>query len=67
MPDTGWRELVDVGWNVLLNDDAFCRNFSRIKVNDASAQDRKQSNIYGNGDAAERIVKLLTSWAESGS
>jgi len=61
MPDTGWRELVDIGWNVLLGDGAFCRNLSRIKVNDASVQDRKQSNIYGNGDAAERIVKLLTS------
>jgi len=67
MPDTGWRELVDIGWNVLLRDDAFCRGLSRIKVNDASVQDRKQSNIYGKGDVAQRIVKLLTSWAESGS
>jgi len=58
MPDTGWRELVDIGWNVLLCDDAFYWDLSRIEVNDADVQDSKRSAIYG--DAAEKIVKLLT-------
>ena len=56
MPDTGWRELTDAGWNLLCPPDA-----ERIAsaVAEALAPAPRPENIYGAGDAGERIVESL--------
>ena len=53
MPDTAWRELLTDGGNVLVDsnnlfNEAFRENNSEIK-----------QNIYGNGNAAVKIVDIL--------
>ncbi|MBM7560305.1 non-hydrolyzing UDP-N-acetylglucosamine 2-epimerase [Marinitoga litoralis] len=54
MPDTGWRELVEIGWNLLSKPEdivekvTIIENFSRFP-----------ENIYGDGNTGESIVKLL--------
>jgi len=54
MPDTGWRELVEIGWNVLADGEG---------IYDAvfSSQERSYpTGLYGNGDAGKRMVEILT-------
>jgi len=64
MPDTGWRELVGIGWNVLVDfpktvkesiDESFlCSMTSKDLV-----------GVYGKGDASCRIVQDLSQWYET--
>ncbi|NLM71371.1 MAG: UDP-N-acetylglucosamine 2-epimerase (non-hydrolyzing) [Synergistaceae bacterium] len=56
MPDTGWRELTDAGWNLLCPPDA--ERIARA-VAEALAPAPRPENIYGAGDAGERIVESL--------
>ena len=54
MPDTGWRELVEIGWNVLADGKG---------ISDAvfSSKERPYpTGLYGNGDAGKRMVEILT-------
>jgi UDP-N-acetylglucosamine 2-epimerase (non-hydrolysing) len=58
MPDTGWIELVEEGWNVLVDAD-------REKITEGIwAHDPlmglKKKNLYGDGDAGQRIAKILS-------
>lgn len=54
MPDTGWSELVDSGWNVLSGG---------IGLQQAIQQQRATANssgvLYGTGDAGSRIAGLV--------
>ena len=53
MPDTGWKELIYNGWNVLCNSD---------NIYDAlfDSQNTKYiPNIYGDGWASKKIVEIL--------
>ncbi len=56
MPDTGWRELVEVGWNRL----SMCE-----EIYDLLTQMSQEniinylSNIYGTGDSAKKLVQVL--------
>lgn len=56
MPDTGWRELTDNGWNSLCapEKDSILRAASRIMVPCA-----RPIQIYGDGSAATRIIEAV--------
>ena len=54
MPDTAWRELINIGWNYLSDDSHILKvgnfpNFPKANIN----------NVYGSGDAGEKICKIL--------
>lgn len=55
MPDTGWRELVDIGVNSLVEPGEI---YTSILKRSGKSMD---TNIYGNGDAAKKIIKILSS------
>ncbi|BBE30171.1 UDP-N-acetyl glucosamine 2-epimerase [Tepiditoga spiralis] len=53
MPDTGWRELIEVKWNVLANENnLYEKTFLNFK-------EVYPKNVYGNADAGKKIVDLL--------
>jgi UDP-N-acetylglucosamine 2-epimerase (non-hydrolysing) len=53
MPDTGWRELTDIGWNKLANEEnMYERTIEETKIN-------YPENIYGKGNAGELIVNEI--------
>ena len=54
MPDTGWRELVESGWNKLADPD----NLYDIAMR--SNAGKMVEGIYGNGDAGKKIADYLT-------
>lgn len=51
MPDTGWTELVDSGWNVLANGTGLSDALSTV-----NAVPDHTASIYGNGEAGKRIA-----------
>lgn len=53
MPDTGWRELTDSKMNILCDDTNLYDNI--INSKDIQIID----NIYGYGDAAKKICRIL--------
>ncbi len=57
MPDTAWIELVETGWNVLVDVDKnkICEIILEEKFKNSGAQ-----NLYGKGDAGEQIASLLS-------
>jgi len=64
MPDTGWRELVDIEWNVLVD-------FTKIAeagIDESflcSMTSKDPVRVYGKGDASCRIVQVLTQLYET--
>jgi len=55
MPDTGWRELVEAGWNMLADENNLVEKVlteSRITY---------PNGMYGDGNAGEKIVRKLIS------
>lgn len=56
MPDTGWRELTDAGWNLLSRPDKIKDKMNYIINNEI---DSKVENIYGDGNAGEKIAELI--------
>ena len=56
MPDTGWRELTDVGWNILSRPDEIKDKMNCV-INDTI--DSKPKNIYGDGNAGKKIVSYI--------
>jgi UDP-GlcNAc3NAcA epimerase len=54
MPDTSWRELTDAGLNVLTNEDGIYLNTMKSQKIECI------KNIYGDGNAAEKIISVLT-------
>lgn len=53
MPDTGWRELTDCGFNVLTEEDKIYDNVMNTKKVDYI------KNIYGDGRASQKIISIL--------
>ncbi|PNS00658.1 UDP-N-acetylglucosamine 2-epimerase [Petrotoga mexicana DSM 14811] len=56
MPDTGWRELTQAGWNVLSEPAEIKNKFHHIMSNEISSN---VENIYGDGKTGEKIVKII--------
>ena len=56
MPDTGWRELTDAGWNILSTPGEIKDKIECIINNEI---DSKTENIYGDGNAGEKIAGLI--------
>ena len=54
MKDTGWRELVESGWNMLVSKDLIYQ--AVVAVNDKS---KYTQDIYGDGMATDKIVDIL--------
>lgn len=55
MPDTSWKELIDLGLNILSEDNNIYEkvmNFNKVEY---------IPNIYGDGKAAEKIINILKS------
>lgn len=53
MPDTGWRELIDSGYNCLVDySNVYDNIFKR-------SNEKRDPNVYGDGDAAQKIIKVL--------
>lgn len=53
MPDSGWKELVDLGFNTLVDES---------NIYDKIVENKKADyikNVYGDGTAAEKIVNIL--------
>jgi UDP-N-acetylglucosamine 2-epimerase (non-hydrolysing) len=57
MPDTAWIELVETGWNVLV--DADKNKICEIML-DEKFKDNGTQNLYGQGNAGEQIASLLS-------
>jgi UDP-GlcNAc3NAcA epimerase len=56
MPDTGWRELTDAGWNILSRPGEIKDKMNCIINNTI---DSKPKNIYGDGNAGKKIVSYI--------
>ncbi|WP_320173200.1 non-hydrolyzing UDP-N-acetylglucosamine 2-epimerase [Maridesulfovibrio sp.] len=56
MPDTGWRELIECGWNLLSPPN---RDDIVLYGEKALRDCHKPNSLYGNGDAAKKIVKAV--------
>jgi UDP-N-acetylglucosamine 2-epimerase (non-hydrolysing) len=53
MPDTGWRELTDIGWNKLANEEnLYEKTVKETKI-------KYPEDIYGKGNAGELIVNKI--------
>lgn len=59
MPDTSWRELTDLGLNILSDEDNIYRNVMEAKTVEYV------ENIYGDGKAAEKVIYILRQGLES--
>jgi UDP-N-acetylglucosamine 2-epimerase (non-hydrolysing) len=57
MPDTGWRELTNCEWNILVDadKDRIIRGFEQI----ISKTSIPSAGLYGDGDAGSKIAKIL--------
>ncbi|MFN6991478.1 MAG: non-hydrolyzing UDP-N-acetylglucosamine 2-epimerase [Fervidobacterium sp.] len=55
MPDTGWRELIEAGWNVLSKEDEIYDKVFKTNIGDYP------KDIYGSGNSAKKIVQILLS------
>ncbi len=54
MPDTGWPELIEYGCNFLCDENNLYDNISKVH------KFQNKPDIYGLGNAGERIVRLLS-------
>lgn len=60
MPDTGWRELVETGWNLLCTPDAEQIAYRISKALETAARLEK---LFGEGNAGEKIASSILSSA----
>lgn len=61
MPDTGWIELVEAGWNILVD-----ANKEAIKAGILLKQGRdhrKWGNFFGNGNSGEIVAQILCKYS----
>jgi len=63
---TEWVELVDVGWNVLAGNNTDMIVESSLKLFQSGCK-RKWHNFYGDGNAADKIGKIIKNYLEDGS
>jgi UDP-N-acetylglucosamine 2-epimerase (non-hydrolysing) len=59
MPDTGWRELVEAGWNKLASEE----NLSDVLMQEDEPD--YPDGLYGDGNAAGRIVEVIERWYQT--
>jgi UDP-GlcNAc3NAcA epimerase len=59
MPDTGWKEIIESGWNQLVPGNAAKELLPRILENKFIAY---PDNLYGDGNAAKVIVKNIMTY-----
>jgi len=57
MPDTGWIELVEAGWNVLV--DADRGKIVDLALRHDTSDQKKQKGLYGDGNAGGQIAEFL--------
>ncbi len=55
MPDTGWKELVEIGWNVLADPDHISESFEKI----VKTHPEIPQGIYGDGKAGKKMVNAI--------
>jgi UDP-N-acetylglucosamine 2-epimerase (non-hydrolysing) len=56
MPDTGWRELIESGWNRLAEPGKISETLDEVLKSEKVDYPK---NVYGEGDASQRIVRIL--------
>ena len=56
MPDTGWRELTDTGWNLLAAPEAHSLSARCQQILEPLSMPQ---NVYGDGQAAQAIVSAV--------
>lgn len=56
MPDTGWRELTNCGWNLLCPVDTDAVATLGLKILEPALQ---PGDLYGDGGAADHIVRIV--------
>lgn len=56
MPDTGWRELIECGWNRLAEPGKIRETLDEVLKSEKVDYPK---NVYGEGDASQRIVRIL--------
>ena len=56
MPDTGWSELTDMGWNMLVAPEAEALAAACHRVREPLSI---SENIYGDGRAAHKIIAAV--------
>jgi UDP-N-acetylglucosamine 2-epimerase len=61
--ETEWVETVDLGWNVIAGRDPDVVMAAVARARPSGPR----PEIYGDGRAAERIVRSLVAWADDGS
>ena len=59
MPDTGWKELIDTGWNVLCPPDS---KLLQIAVDTLNINLCPPPHIYGDGYSADIIIDTVLSY-----
>ena len=57
MPDTGWIELVEAGWNVLV--DADREKIVDLALHHEPSFTKKPKGLYGDGKAGAKIAEIL--------
>lgn len=57
MPDTGWIELVEAGWNILADADA--KKIVDLALRHDPSNQGKPERLYGDGNAGSKIAVIL--------
>lgn len=62
MPDTGWREIIESGWNQLVSANKARELLPQILQSNSP---QYPQNLYGTGEAAQSIVKSIMAYLKS--
>lgn len=60
IPDTGWRELVEVGWNVLSEPEEIYDKW--LKIIDDEYRRVYPKGVYGDSRAGEKMAKVIVNF-----